>query len=416
MIYSYEAKDGGGRTVTGSLDAVDERTAARQVRDMGYFLMRLAPDRPVVSHMPSGGAAALGSPFVMPQPSAATGGDPSQWVRLLHFLWSGVGLRDLALFYRQFATLIHAGVPIYQCLTTLTQQMRCAALRKAVKAVGNHVQAGGSLGEAMARFPWIFTDFHRAMIAAGETSGRLDLMFARLADSLEQEFALRSNIRSEMTYPVLVVITSFLLQPQAIVTLVVKTNVRLYLSMIAPPFLLCFAVVAAIYILTKLGTQFKNVYDAVLSNIPSVAGAVRMIALARFARSLSLLYAAGVAIPEAVRMAAAASGNMYLAHKMVRAIPAIQNGEGLVQSLSGTGAFPPMVLTMLGIGEQTGDLDQTMTKVAEYFEQEAVVRLHQLSQTLKVAITLAIGAWVGYDVVKFWTGYYSNLMSAAGPS
>jgi type II secretory pathway component PulF len=405
MIYSYEAKDGGGRTVTGSLDASDERMAARQVREMGYFLMRLAPNGTAVV---PGAAAAMASPM-MSVPDV--GGGPGSVVRALRSLWTGVGLRDLALFYRQFATLIHAGVPIYQGLTTLAQQTGNRVLRRYIREISQDVQAGGSLGQAMARYPWVFTDFHRAMVAAGEMTGRLDLMFGRMADSLEQEYVLRNNIIRETWYPALVLVASFLLNPQAIVLLVVKSSPIGYLRLAAPPLIESLLVVLAVYILTKIGSQFKVIYDGILSNLPSIGGVVRMVALARFARALSLLYAAGVAIPNAVRTAAAAGGNAYLARKMIRAIPALQRGDGVAESLANTGAFPPMVMTMLGVGEQTGDMDQTMTKVAEFFEQEAAVRLHQLSVTLGAVVTILVGIKIGLFVVKFYTGYFNNVMN-----
>ncbi|MBV9850004.1 MAG: type II secretion system F family protein [Armatimonadetes bacterium] len=417
MIYSYEAKDGGGRTVTGSLDAQDEGTAARQVRDMGYFLMRLAP-----SAVPQGANGA-----VWPPPPSAPTREPSapawtpsapampwwRWLlaRLVYPVWSGVGLRDLALFYRQFATMIHAGVPIYQCLTTLTVQTANPTLRRCIGAIGRRVQAGGAISAAMGEYPWLFLDFHRAMVAAGEMTGRLDLMFARLADALEQEYLLRGIIKRETFYPCLVLLASFLLQPQAMVVLVAQGSGRGYLRLVAPSLLGSLGALLLVYVLVRLLSQFKAVFDAVASHLPAVGGAVRLIALARFARALSLLYAAGLAIPNALRTAAAACGNAYLARKMVRAIPALETGQGIAQSLERTGAFPPMVVTMLGVGEQSGDLDQTMTKVAEYFEQEAAVRLHQLCVSLGVIVTILVGVRVGLGVIHYYTGYFNNLLN-----
>ena len=116
-------------------------------------------------------------------------------------LWSGVGLRDLALLYRQFSAMISAGVPIYQCLTTLVRQTGNGVLRGTDAQNQRPGLEGGMLTEAMAQFPWVFTDFHRAMIAAGEQSGRLDVMMARLATALEQEYALRASIKKETWYP-----------------------------------------------------------------------------------------------------------------------------------------------------------------------------------------------------------------------
>jgi type II secretory pathway component PulF len=413
MIYSYEAKDGGGRTVTGSLDALDERTAARQVREMGYFLMRLVPTAP---HAPSAGGGNGFSYQAAPPLNVEAGGPgtPGTLSRLLHAFLPGVGLRDLALFYRQFAAMLNAGVPIYQCLTTLRATTSNPTLRQSILEISRRIQAGGQLSEAMAYYPWIFQDFHRAMIAAGEMTGRLDLMFARLSDALEQEYALRGVIKRETFYPALTLASSFLLQPDAVVALVVGGSGRGYLHYVLPPILECVAFVLGLVVVTRLGPQVKVFYDGVLSLLPGIGGAVRMIALARFARAMSLLYAAGLSVPNAVRAAAAACGNAYLGGRMVRAIPALEGGEGIAQSLMQTGAFPPMVITMLGVGEQTGDLDQTMTKVAEYFEQEAAVRLHQLGVTLGVAVTIFVGVRVAISVIHFYSGYFNNILNEAG--
>ena len=416
MIYSYEAKDGGGRTVTGSLDAQDERSAARQVRDMGYFLMRLIPaGLPVPSPASGNGratSAAPAAPYWSGEPSWEAAAPSLSWgrwlvVHLIYPVWSGVGLRDLALFYRQFAAMINAGVPIYQCLTTLMAQTANPALRRAILGVGRAVQAGGSLSVAMGETPWIFLDFHRATVAAGEMTGRLDLMFARLADALEQEYALRGSIKREMFYPCFILVASFLLPP--LVLLVVNNNPRAYFHAAVLPLLVFLGSLVGIYVFTRLASQARVTCDAIMAMLPAIGGTVRLIALARFCRALALLYAAGVAIPSALRGAAGACGNAYLGRKMVRAVPGLEAGQGMAQSLGGTGVFPPVVMTMLGVGEQTGALDDTMNKVAEYYERESAVRLHRLSVTLGIFVFIIVAIRVAQLAIGMLGGYVGGL-------
>lgn len=409
MIFSYEAKDSAGRTVTGSLDAGSEQAAVSQVRTMGYFLLRLVPQ---AAQSSNGGAAPVSAePFALRPARPLT---PGQWllIHLVYPLWSGVSLRDLALFYRQFATLIDAGVPIYQSLTSLLAQTANATLRGCIQSIGEAVRQGGTLSGAMGEYPWIFADYHRAMIMAGEVSGHLDLMFKRLSDALEQEYALRSNIKRELTYPIIVLHCVFLLPPLFI--LVVQGSVIGYLLAAVLPLVEAYVILALIYAATRIGSQFKQGYDALAATLPGIGGAVRMVALARFARALASLYAAGVAVPKAIRYAAAACGNAFLGEKMVRAIPQIESGRGFTEALAETRAFPPMVISMLGTGEQTGSLDQTMNKVAEYYEQEAVVRLHQLSVTLGVVVLILVGIRVAIFVIGFYTGYFNNLLQDQG--
>jgi len=414
MIYSYQAKDQTGRTVTGSLDAPDERRAAQEIRDMGYFPMRLAPQ--------SGGAATLapetGSPFsgAPPRREAARRAPlaaPWLLVRLVYPVWSGVGLRDLALLYRQFSAMLNAGVPIYQCLTSLTQQTGNGRLRTYLSRISARVLEGAMLTEAFAEFPWVFTDFHRAMIAAGEQSGRLDVMMSRLASALEQEYALRAVIKREMTYPTMTLLGSFLVPP--VVDLVVLHNVRLYAHDALLPLFYFAAVVLGVFVLTRLLSQFKAAYDGLLAHLPGIGGVVRMIALARFSRVMASLYAAGVSIPEALRSAAAATGNAYMEGRMVSAVPALQGGRGIAEALVATRIFPPMVVSMLGTGEQTGSLDMTMDKVAEYYEQESAVKLHQLSVFLGALVTMFVGIRVLMVLIAFYTGYFDKMNTMADP-
>jgi len=399
MIYSYQARDSAGVLVTGSLDAPDERQAAQEIRSRGYFPTRLSPQR--------GGAATL-SPG-----SAATMGrrpmSPGRWLlaHLIFPLWSGVGLRDMAMLYRQFSAMINAGVPIYQCLTTLVRQTGNPALRGCLRHISAHVLEGGMLTEAMSEFPWIFTDFHQAMIAAGETSGRLDVMMSRLSSALEQEYALRNVIKRETWYPCLTLVCSFLVPP--VVDLVVNNNPRLYFHEAVLPLLEFGGFVAGAYVLTRLFSQFKTTYDWIIASLPGIGGAVRMVALARFARALASLYAAGVGIPDALRYSAAATGNAFMAKRMVSAIPALQGGKGITEALMATNIFPPMVISMLGTGEQTGALDQTMDKVAEYYEMESATRLHQLSVTLGALAMVIVGIKVAMIVGKFYSGYGDQL-------
>ncbi len=340
---------------------------------------------------------------------------PGLWLlaHLVFPLFSGVSLRDMALMYRQFAAMLGAGVPIYQCLTSLSQQSTNSVLKRHLRRITACVQEGEMLTAAMGEAPWIFTDFQRAMISAGEVSGGLDVMMGRLSAALEQEYALRTKIKSEMVEPVVTLLASFLLPP--LVMVVVAHDIHGYLVTAVYPLLGTALVLLGIYVVGKLLSQFKFVFDAIIYSLPGIGGAVRMISVARFARALASLYAAGVGIPEAIRFSAAATGNEFLSRRMTSAIPAIMGGRGIAESLAATRAFPPMVVSMLSTGEQTGGLDMTMDKVAEYYEQESVVRLHQLVVTLRTLALLFIAVRVTMILVQFYGGYANQLNDLSNP-
>lgn len=385
MIYSYEAKDGAGHTVTGSLDADSERAAATLVREQGYFPMRLVaqdgdagatPDTPG----PTGrreGAYRPSGPWLM--------------THVIYPIWPGVGLDELALFFRQFAAMLRAGVPVFQCLTSLIAQTRNPIFRKCLNTLSHGVQSGDTLSGIMAQYPWIFTDFHRAMVGAGETSGRLDLMFARLADSLEQEQVMRRAIRRETTYPKIVLSIALLM-------------CLFLLPKLALIIVALLAIAPVLFAFSRLGQQAKGFYHGLIANVPGIGGSVRMIALARFSRTLASLFAAGVVVPQALQSAAESCGNAYLATRILRALPRVMAGDGITEPLRATGMFPPMVVSMLATGEQTGSLDFTMDKVAEFYEQESIVRLHQACIAIGVVAMIIAGAVVLTLAVNFYGG------------
>jgi len=415
MIYSYQAKDRQGRTVTGALDAPDERQAAHEIREMGYFPMRVAAQAGAVGGYDGASGyvpVAAGTGYAAP---AAPPISVGRWllVHLVYSFWTGVGLRDLALMYRQFAAMLGAGVPIYQALTTLSAQTSNTALRRALGQIAARVYNGEKLTLAMAEIPWIFTEFHRSMVYAGEQSGRMDVMMNRLSLALEQEYTLRSIIKKETRNPAFALLASFLLPD--LVDLVVKGNAKLYFHDAVLPLLYVLMIALAVFVATKLLSRFKFFYDSLVAHLPPFGSAVRMVALARFARVLSSLYAAGLPIPEILKGAAAATGNAYMERRMISAIPAIEGGHGLTEALRATRVFPPLVLSMLATGEQTGSLDMTMDKVAEYYEAESITRLHQMAVALGAFATMLIGIRVAMVLAKFYTGYLDKMQEMANP-
>lgn len=407
MLYSYEAKDGAGRTVTGSLDARDERMAATLVRDQGYFPTRVVP----LSGNAPQAAGPSDAPYVARRTQSAS---PWRWalIHLIYPITNSVSLDELAMSYRQFGAMLQAGVPIYQCLTTLVQQTRNLNFRRALQTIGDRVHAGGSLSDAMGEFPWIFTDFHCAMVVAGETTGRLDLMFFRLAEALEQEQAMRRSIRRETLYPKIVIVCAFLLPP---IYLLFLGHPKAYVTAAIVPLIIAVVAYQLFFVLLKIVSQARQAYHTYLAHLPGIGGTVRMIALARFCRSLATLYAAGVALPKSLRSSAETCGNAFIGARIVRAIPSVEAGHGIVESLRGTNVFPPMVMSMLDTGEQTGSLDHTMNHVADFYEQESIVRLHQTSTIIGVIAYLIAAIIVARDVIGFWSSYAGSFNGLLSP-
>ena len=383
MRYSFEAKNSSGSIVTGALEATDERTAARQIRDMGHFPVRVTRE------------------------TEQTGSRPQQTGQdFLSIFWTGVSPTDLALCYRQWASLLSSGVPMLRSLEALARTQN-GALQRSLKFIAQTTQSGGTISEGMARFPLIYTELHRAMIRTGEMTGGLDTMFRRLADAQEQEIALRRTLKRETLTPKLTLAGAFLLPPLAY--LILDGPAAYVRHAILPLAGLC-AIVAALWGVGRLGAQRKAGYDRLVATMPGIGKTTRLIAMARFARALASLYGAGVGMGQAVQAASAACGNTFLGNKIAQSVPEIEAGQSVAFTLSRTGAVPEVVLAMIETGEETGRLDTMLDKVAEHFEQDAALRLHQTGIAIGVATLLIVGAFVGFIVIQSYTGYFSKLL------
>ncbi|MGO8670868.1 MAG: type II secretion system F family protein [Capsulimonadaceae bacterium] len=426
MLFSYEARDSAGRAVSGSLEAADERTAVGLVRDQGYYVMRVVP-----TAVPQARGVALadrGSVNARPQaafPYARTYNPPPvTWTWMLENLflriYSGVSLRDLAVVYRQLAALMNAGVPMQMTFDALIKDSSNSTLRKYLAQMRDVVGPGGRISDAMARFPWIFRPEHRAMIAAGEMSGSPGPMFSRIAQSLELEHTLKNDIKNATIEPCITFACVFLLPPLFLIVAPMFTggepNYAAYFDQAILPLLTFLGLGLGIYVASKLAFHARYMVDTVMAMIPGIGGVVRLIAVARFCRTLASLYAAGITVSNGVRGAAEACGNAFLATRLMNAIPVMEAGGGIVDALSRTRALPAIVLSMLSIGETTGDIDVMMDKIAEHFEQEAMVQLKAKVVWWRVIITIAVGIKVLFVLVQFYGGYFGGLMNNADPN
>lgn len=417
MIYQYEAKDETGKTVTGHLEGENERLVASRLRDMGYFPMRVArQNMPVRST--GGGTLGIASTQLsaMPGQIAIWTQPKEHWFKrgVLFPLWTGVSMPDVAFFYRQMAAMVNAGVPIYRALTSIEEQTRSGLLRKIVHQIGEHVQAGGNLTDALAQFPYVFTDLQRAMIGVAEQTGGLDIMFGRVSEYIEREYALRQMIKRETFYPKMVLVLSLLL-PSLYLFVPGQGGPAAYFHTAVLPLIAIVGGIGILYTVSRYAMQSETLrvaYDAIKSYLPYFGSTVRMLSLAKFARALAALYSAGVPVQNAMVTASEVAGNAYLAAGMRRAAEAMVGGASISESFHAAKVFPPMITSMVSTGETTGSLDAMLEKAADYYEGEAGVRLHKSAQVLGVLALLVAAVVVGYEVIKFYTGYFNNIMSA----
>lgn len=386
-VYRYTAKNQQGGTVTGLVEAEDPRRAADIVREMGLLLLDVRPERTLNAQQ----------------------AEQAVMQKVVYPVYSGVSVRDLAVFYRQMATAVRAGIPVHRALISVAENTGKPRLRRVVQAVVNDLLQGKSLAQAMSKHPHVFDELQIALIRAGEEGGLLDNMLERLADYLERDYKLRLKIRAGTFYPKVLLVAGIFIPKIPI--LVVGGGLIPYLRETvgwAGPILLAVLAIVALFRIALQVEPLREAYDSVKLMIPGIGGLVRQLAMARFSRAMAALFAAGVPLQRALSISALAADNYYLTKRLRSVVTAVEHGQSLSSAFQQTGVMPALVLDMLRTGEATGNVDAMMDKVAEYYEQETDVKSHQAVIALSVGVYLLIALWIASMIIGFWQGYASG--------
>ena len=332
--------------------------------------------------------------------------------------------KDLVIFTRQMATLIDAGVPILRTLVLLKDQTESPVLRKVLEDVIASVQGGESLSSAIAKHPEAFSAIYINMVRAGEAGGILDKVLERLAYQQEKDSAIRSKIRGAMIYPSViftVTIIAFFILMTFIVPkigsilaqltggkskLPIYTRILLSLShvMKSPEFI--FSVIVGVPVIVILFRHYKKTpkgryaWHSLLLKLPGVKNIIVKTAVARFARIFGSLMAAGVSIVEAINTTAGAIGNAVIEKELVDCSKAVQAGGSFASELAKKPHFPPIVVQMLAVGEETGKTDEVIVKVAEFYEEEVDTAVAGISSIIEPVMIIMLGAIVGLIAVS----------------
>ena len=334
-----------------------------------------------------------------------------------------VRLRDLVVFSRQFATLINAGLPLVRALYVLAEQTEKKQLKDAIDALGRDVEAGMDLSEALEQHPDVFNRIYVEMVKAGEIGGMLDEVLLRIADQQEKEADLRRKVISAMIYP-LFVMSFALLTLTILLIFIVPIFAGLYKDLGGELPLLTSIVISVSNILTSLwgivvylmlGVAFflflrwrktesgRKIWGRISLKIPLKIGAVvQKVALARFSRTFGTLSAAGVPILQALEITATSSGNWVVERALLKCRDAIREGIPLYKPLEGEWVFPPMVVRMIAVGEETGDIDGMLQKIAEFFESEVDATVKALTSIMEPVMIVVVGAIVGVIVIAMY--------------
>lgn len=388
--FSYVATDSKNTPLQGEIEAIDKLTVVNLLNDKGL--------RPI--SVISGDERKKGD---IPLPSFLTN--------------KKIKSEDLVMFTRQLSAMVSAGVPLLRSLGSLEQHSDSPAAKRIIGEVFKDVQSGTALGDALAKHPESFNDVYVNMVRAGEAAGILDDILKRLAVQQEKAASIKKKVKSAMTYPmVLVFITVavfFILMIFVIPKIgeVVKgisdgdaelpllTEVMLQISgfMVAWWFILIPALGAIVYGIMHFlkTTRGRHIFHRFVMKVPKVNSIIQKVAVARFARTFSALIGAGVAVLEALEVTSRAVGNVVYEDILLDATEQVKNGAALSKVIEKAPEFPPIVSQMLAVGEETGQTDQILIKVADFYEEEVDVAIESISSIIEPIMIVFMGGMVG---------------------
>jgi type IV pilus assembly protein PilC len=391
--FLYRVRDKAGQTVEGELEAENATLVAGKLRSMGYT--------PVSIEKRSN--ASLTSELKIPGLSGR------------------MKLKDVAVFSRQFATMINSGLSLLRALAILAEQTENKALATIVGEIRMDVEKGSSLSAALGRHPKAFSRLYVAMVRSGEASGSLDSVLVRLAETIEKQVDLRRKVKSAMTYPVVVFILVILIATAMLMFIVpqFKTmyadlggklpSLTRYLIALSDavrkffPFMILAVGLAAFGFRRWIKTDAGRArWDAFKLHVPVFGLLVRKTALSRFSRTLAALTRSGVPILESLEIVSLTSGNTVVAIALEDVQRAVKGGDSLARPLENHEIFPPMVVQMMAVGEETGALDEMLDKIADFYDQEVTATVDALTSLIEPILICVMGAVVGGMIIALY--------------
>jgi type IV pilus assembly protein PilC len=388
--FQFEARDTRGRVFKGELDAPSENEARVRLRAQKLMPMKVVQAQQKIATIKKVGG-------------------------------KSIPLKELQVFTRQLSTLLGSGIPILQSLEVLSQSQRSPGLTVALKSMVNDINQGRRFGEAMAEHPLVFDRFYVNMVKAGEESGNIDQILNRLAVYIEKAAKVKGQIKGAMIYPIAILTVAFIVVAGLMVFVIPKfeavfassgqelpalTKLVVGLSKIFMSYwwAIIGGIALGIFMLINYyrTDEGKKTIDTILIDVPYVGDLIQKSSVARFTRTLSTLLSSGVAIMEALEIASRVTGNIVIETALIRAREAISEGKSLTVPLMKEKYIPQMVTQMIGVGEQTGAIDQMLNKVADFYEDEVDVAVAALTSVMEPLMMVVLGGIIAFIVVAMY--------------
>jgi general secretion pathway protein F len=384
-VYKYKAINERGKTVQGTIDAESPKVATEKLKRQNMFLSSL--------------------------------GEVKKEKIRKFFLFKRISVGELVVTTRQFSTLISAGFPLEASLVALSEQTEDAKLSQVLTQVRDRVSEGSSLAGALGEHPNAFSTLYINIVKAGEASGTLDIVLLRLADFLEKQMALRSRIRSALIYPIFMFfigsgvlffmmtyiipkIAKIFEESRKALPLITIVLIRFSSFLIHNLFALFLLFVGLVFIVYRLGkTERGNaLLDRLILKLPIFGKIIRMVIISRFTRTLGTLLGSGIPLLDALEIGEAVLGNSVYIETLKRVRENIREGSSLAGPLRESGVFPPLMTRMITVGEQTGELEEMLSKIANIYDLQIETSVSTLTSLLEPVMILAIGAVIAFIV------------------
>jgi len=393
LTYQYAVRDKSGKLITGKIPADSQAAVAQKLKSMGYA--------PVSISQVSGGG--MSKELALPS------------------LGAKVKLKDLAIFSRQFATMINAGLSLLRSLSILEEQTENKELAKVLSEVRQDVETGQSLSSSLGKHPMIFPPLMVNMTRAGEVGGFLDAVMLQIAENYEAETKLRGKVKSAMTYPV-VVFCIAILAVTGMLLFIVPVFAKMFLTLggeLPAPTKILITMSNLLKILAiplffgaiggfivwgrvKHKESVHRVVDPIKLKLPVFGSLFQKIALARFARNLGTMLQSGVPILQSLDIVAETTGNSVVGDAVRDIQTSVRNGESITGPLTGHAVFPPMVVQMMAVGEDTGALDAMLHKIAEFYDTEVEATTESLTALIEPLMIAFLGGIIGSMIIALY--------------
>jgi type IV pilus assembly protein PilC len=391
--YAYKVRDRAGKIQSGTIEAENASAVAGKLKGMGY------------------------APISIDEHKAGMKTE----LKIPGFGGKKVKLKDLAVMSRQFATMVNSGLSLLRALSILADQTENPELARVLSEVRNDVETGNALSSAFAKHPKVFPPLMVNMTKAGEIGGFLDSVMLQIAQNYEAEVKLRGKVKAAMTYPVVVFILAMLMCVVMLIFIVptfakmfdtlggqlpTPTKVLIFMSkqlkMLAPILLVALIGGAIWWRRVKHTERVRNFVDPIKLKVPVFGNLFQKIALSRFARNLGTMMSSGVPILQSLDIVADTTGNVVLGRAVRDVQESVRTGEALAKPLENHKVFPPMVVQMMAVGEDTGALDTMLMKISEFYDQEVEATTESLTALIEPLMIAFLGAVVGSMIVALY--------------